>query len=126
MAQIYDLIKGQRVHSVSPEHTVVEAARLMTEHNIGAVPVMHDSSLVGILSERDVMTRVVAAGRSPGTTRVSEVMTAGPRTVPPTETVENCVFMMREFGFRHLPVVEGQKVLGLVSVRDIALHSPGK
>jgi len=125
MAQIYDLIKGQRVYSVNPEHTVVEAARLMTEHNIGAVPVMRDATLVGILSERDVLTRVVAAGRSPGITRVSEVMTANPRTVPPSESIENCIFMMREFGFRHLPVCDGAKVMGLVSVRDIALHSAG-
>jgi len=125
MAQIYDLIKGQRVYSVNPEQTVVEAARLMTEHNIGAVPVMRDAALVGILSERDVLTRVVAAGRSPGITRVSEVMTANPRTVPPTESIENCIFMMREFGFRHLPVCDGGKVMGLVSVRDIALHSAG-
>ena len=123
MAQIYDLIKGQRVHSVTPDHTAVEAARLMTEHSIGAVPVMQDGDLVGILSERDIMTRVVAAGRSPGITRVSEVMTAKPRVVAANESVENCVFMMREFGFRHLPVFEGNKLMGVVSVRDIALHT---
>ena len=81
-----------------------------------------DGELVGIFSERDLMRRVVAAGRSPGLTKVSEVMTANPRTVSATETVENCLFLMQENGFRHLPVCEGKKLRGLVSLRDLALR----
>jgi CBS domain-containing protein len=72
-----------------------------------------------MFSERDVMNRVVAAGRTPGTTLVAEVMTASPKSVNLSETVENCVFLMREFGFRHLPVTDGKKLMGVVSLRDI-------
>ncbi len=120
MAQIYEVVKNQKTLSVNVEHNVLEAARFMTEHNIGAVPVLRDGELVGIFSERDLMRRVVAAGRSPGMTKVSEVMTANPRTVPGSESVENCLFLMQEHGFRHLPVCEGKKLLGLVSLRDLA------
>jgi CBS domain-containing protein len=101
--------------------TVLEAARIMTERNIGALPVLREGRLLGIFSERDVMTRVVAAGRSPGSTKLSEVMTPYPRTVTPDETVENCLFMMKEFGFRHLPICAGDEFVGLVSVRDLML-----
>ena len=101
MARVYDLVKDRRmIYSVDANSTVLEAARFMTEHNIGAVPVLRDGELAGIFSERDIMNRVVAAGRSPGQTRVSEVMTANPRAVSVEETVENCLFIMREFGFR--------------------------
>jgi CBS domain-containing protein len=94
----------------------------MMEHNIGALPVLRDGELAGIFSERDIMNRVVAVGRTPGTTAVSEVMTANPRAVPVDETVEECLFIMREFGFRHLPIVEGKQLKGLVSLRDILMR----
>jgi CBS domain-containing protein len=68
------------------------------------------------------MNRVVAVGRTPGTTEVAEVMTANPRSVSANETVEECLFIMREFGFRHLPIVEGKELKGLVSLRDILLR----
>ena len=71
MARVYDLVKDRRmIYSVDANSTVLEAARFMTEHNIGAVPVLRDGELAGIFSERDIMNRVVAAGRSPGQTRV--------------------------------------------------------
>ncbi len=95
----------------------------MMEHNIGAVPVLRDGALVGIFSERDIMNRVVAAGRLPGTTQISEVMTANPKTIGVQETVDNCLFVMREFGFRHLIIVDGKELKGLVSLRDIFLSS---
>jgi len=122
MAQIYDLVKDRRVYSIEADHTVLEAARFMLEHHIGALPVLHNGELVGIFSERDVMNRVVAVGRTPGTTKVSEVMTANPKSVSVEETVENCLFLMREFGFRHLPLTDGKELKGLVSLRDIPLH----
>lgn len=125
MPTIYDIIKGQRVLSVKADDSVLEAARFMTDHKIGAVPVLRDGELIGIFSERDLMTRVVAGARSPGQTRVSEVMTSKPRTVAPGESVERCLFIMREFGFRHLPVVDGAKLLGLVSLRDVLLRETG-
>lgn len=123
MARIYDLVKDRRVYSIDAEQTVVEAARFMMEHNIGALPVLRDGELVGIFSERDIMNRVVAVGRMPGQTRVKEVMTANPRSVNVDETVDNCLFLMREFGFRHLPICEGKQLKGLVSLRDVMLRS---
>jgi CBS domain-containing protein len=122
MAQVYDIVKDRRVYSVESGSTVLEAARFMMEHNIGALPVLRNGEIVGIFSERDVMNRVVAAGRMPGTTKVDEVMTANPRSISVDETVENCLFLMREFGFRHLPITDGKQLKGLVSLRDILLR----
>jgi CBS domain-containing protein len=119
MAGVYDLVKDRKVYSVDADKTVVEAARFMMEHNIGALPVLRNGELVGMFSERDIMNRVVAVGRMPGQTKVGEVMTANPRSVSVDETVENCLFLMREFGFRHLPIVEGKQLKGLISVRDV-------
>lgn len=122
MAGIYDLVKDRKVYSVDADKTVVEAARFMMEHNIGALPVLRNGELVGMFSERDIMNRVVAVGRMPGQTRVGEVMTANPRSVSVDESVENCLFLMREFGFRHLPIVEGKQLRGLISVRDVLMR----
>ena len=122
MKTLRDLIKDRRLYSVESNRSVLEAARYMMEHNIGALPVMRDGALAGILSERDIMNRVVAVGRTPGTTAVSEVMTANPRAVPADESIEECLFIMREFGFRHLPIVEGKELKGLVSLRDVLMH----
>lgn len=117
-----ELVKDRRLYSIDATRTVLEAARYMMEHNVGAVPVLRDGDLAGILSERDIMNRVVAVGRTPGTTTVSEVMTANPRAVNADESIEECLFIMREFGFRHLPIVEGKELKGLVSLRDVLMH----
>jgi CBS domain-containing protein len=122
MALIYDLVKDRRVYSVEADSSVLEAARFMMEHNIGALPVLRNGELVGIFSERDIMNRVVAIGRMPGTTRVAEVMTANPKSVSVHETVENSLFLMREHGFRHLPITDGKQLKGLVSLRDLLLR----
>ena len=122
MKTLRDLVKDRRSYSVDAARTVLEAARYMMEHNVGAVPVLRNGDLIGILSERDIMNRVVAVGRTPGTTAVSEVMTANPRAVPADETIEECLFIMREFGFRHLPIVDGKELKGLVSLRDVLMH----
>ena len=126
MALIYDLVKDRRVLTTDADKTVLEAARFMMEHRIGAVPVLRNGELVGIFSERDVMNRVVAGARAPGTTKVSEVMTSSPKTVGMDETVDNCLFMMREFGFRHVLITDGKDVKGLVSLRDILLQYVGE
>ena len=126
MDKIYDLVKDRStIYSVDVNSTVLEAARFMMEHSIGAVPVLREGELAGIFSERDVMNRVVAAGRMPGTTKVSEVMTANPRSVGLDETIENCLFLMREFGFRHIPICdENGKLHGMVSIGDVnAYHA---
>src|SRR5271155_5876661 len=119
MSTLRDLLKDRKVYSIDAARTVLEAARFMMEHNIGALPVLRNGELAGIFSERDIMNRVVAVGRTPGHTAVSEVMTANPRAVHVDESVEECLFIMQEFGFRHLPIVEGKQLRGLVSLRDI-------
>jgi CBS domain-containing protein len=122
MTTLRELVKDRRLYSVDANRSVLEAARYMMEHNIGAVPVMRDGDLAGILSERDIMNRVVAIGRTPGTTAVSEVMTANPRAVAADESIDECLFIMREFGFRHLPIVDGTELKGIVSLRDVLMH----
>jgi CBS domain-containing protein len=122
MTTVRDLVKERRLYSIEAQRSVLEAARFMMEHNIGALPVLRDGELAGIFSERDIMNRVVAVGRTPGTTSVAEVMTANPRSVAADESVEECLFIMHEFGFRHLPIVDGNKVLGLLSLRDVVTH----
>jgi len=122
MTTLRELVKDRRLYSVDANRTVLEAARYMMEHNVGAVPVLRDGNLIGILSERDIMNRVVAIGRTPGTTAVSEVMTANPRAVAADESIEECLFIMREFGFRHLLIVDGKELKGLVSLRDVLMH----
>jgi CBS domain-containing protein len=122
MSLIYDLVKDRPVHSIDADNTVLEGARFMMERRIGALPVLRNGELVGIFSERDIMNRVVAVGRLPGTTKIHEVMTAKPKAVSVDETVENCLYLMREFGFRHLPIVDGKELKGLVSSRDILLR----
>lgn len=126
MATVYDLVKNRRVYSIDADKTVLEAARFMMEHSIGALPVLRNGELAGIFSERDVMNRVVAVGRTPGTTQISEVMTPNPRAVDVDESVEECLFLMKEFGFRHLPIVSGKELKGLVSLRDLLLKTMGR
>lgn len=122
MPTLRNVIKDRKVYTADAGSTVLEAARFMMEHNIGALPVLREGELAGIISERDIMNRVVALGRTPSHTYVSEVMTAKPRAVNLDETIEECLFIMREFGFRHLPIVEGKELKGLISLRDVLMH----
>ncbi len=122
MTTLRDLVKDRKVYSIEATRTVLEAARFMMEHSVGALPVVRSGELAGIVSERDIMNRVVAVGRTPGTTAISEIMTANPRAVALDESIEECLFIMREFGFRHLPIVDGRELKGLVSLRDILMH----
>lgn len=120
--RICDLIKNQETYRAEMGQTVLETVRAMVEHNIGAVPVVHNGRLVGIFSERDLMKRVVAEGCNPNTTCLAEVMTHDPFTIGMSEEVECCMALMSEYGFRHLPVCHEGQLLGIVSLRDILLH----
>jgi CBS domain-containing protein len=109
----------QRVISVPPDASVHKAAVVMTQANCGSVLIMQDGKLLGILTERDLMTRVVAKALDPAATPVTAVMTRNPRCVPPETTVSDAIVIMIERGFRHLPVVNsGGKIVGVFSVRD--------
>jgi len=122
MAKIYDLVKDKETHTATADQTVLEAARQMATHNVGAIPVLREGELVGIFSERDIMKRVVAEGRDPSRTRVSEVMTTSPLTVDMRESIEHCMMLMKQHSFRHLPICDGKKLKGIVSLRDILLR----
>jgi CBS domain-containing protein len=98
--------------------TVLEAALLMQKTGKGALLIVEGSRLVGIFTERDALFRVIAAGRDPATARMADVMTPHPQTIHPDEPFMNAMRVMHKGGFRHLPVVEDERPLGVVSARD--------
>ena len=112
------IVAGQTPITASKTTTVVDAARLMKRHNVGALLVVDGTRLIGIFTERDALFRLLAEGRNPAITRVEDVMTAQPQTVHPDEPFGNALRLMYEGKFRHLPVVEFGRPLGMVSVRD--------
>ncbi len=114
-----DVISGQTLQKVSPAEIVRNAARMMREKKIAAVLVMEADKLVGIVTERDMTARVIAAGLNPDTTTCRDIMTANPDTLAPDDTASDAIRMMKEHNYRHLPVVDGDKVVGMVSVRDL-------
>jgi CBS domain-containing protein len=120
--RICDMIKSQQTYHGEMGQTVLETVRAMAELNIGAVPVLHNGTLVGIFSERDLMKRVVAEGRDPLRTCLAEVMTDDPLTINMNEQVETCKALMRRHSFRHLPVCHEGQLVGMVSLRDILLQ----
>ena len=112
------LVEGQTPVTVAKTVTVVEAARTMKRHNIGALLVVDGSRLCGIFTERDALFRVLAAGRDPSATTVSQVMTTQPQTIHPDKPFLHALRIMHVGRFRHLPVVEDGRPLGMVSSRD--------
>jgi CBS domain-containing protein len=120
---ISDLLRNQVMISAEVHQTVLEIASLMVQHNIGAVPVLKGGELVGIFSERDLMSRVVVAGKDPASTTVSQVMTSDPLTIAPNDSLETCMTLMKRHGFRHLPVCAGRELKGVISLRDILLYN---
>ena len=111
--------KPAEVFAVAPEAPVVEAIRLMAERRIGALLVMEGARLAGILSERDYARKVVLQGRSSADTPASAIMTAQVVTVGPDTPVTACMQLMTERRIRHLPVVEGGQVVGVISIGDL-------
>lgn len=111
--------KPAALWSVDPDTTVYDAIALMAEKNIGALPVMKAGRLLGMLSERDYTRKIVLRGRASRETKVGEIMTSDIVTVGPQELVVNCMQMMTDNHVRHLPVMDGSEVLGLVSIGDL-------
>ncbi len=113
-----DVVSNQQVLELPPTATVRSAARAMRERHVGAVLVTTDGHLDGIFTERDMVNRVVADGRDPDQTTLADVMTANPDTIAPTTTAIEALRRMSDGGYRHLPIVERGRVVGIVSRRD--------
>ena len=114
---IRSVLEPRKLIVAAPEATVAEAAQLMRENQVGAVLVVENERLVGIFTERDAVYRVMAPDRDPRLTRVVEVMTRDPVSVEPDETFGYALLLMHERGFRHAPVVENGRPIGVVSAR---------
>jgi CBS domain-containing protein len=110
--------KGDTVHTVTPTDKVSVAVRKMAQVEIGALPVIEQGKLVGIFSERDVLIRIVDQGLNPDTTPVADVMTPSPKSITASQEVREAMRLMSKGRFRHLPVVDGDALVGLISIRD--------
>lgn len=111
--------KGHQVWSIGPDETVFDAIRLMAEKGIGALMVVEDSKLVGVMSERDYARQVILQGRASQTTPVRDIMTRKVISVRPPDRVEQCLALMTEKRIRHLPVLDEEKLVGVVSIGDL-------
>jgi CBS domain-containing protein len=119
MTSVKQLLGNRPLFALEQSTTVQAAAEFMARNNIGAVPVMDGTRLVGIFSERDVINRVVAKSLSPSATRVADVMTTNLVIADAEETHDDCLKKMKQANCRHLPVIEGDTLIGIISVRDL-------
>jgi len=115
---VRDFLAGDVLLKASPEETVRDAAIGMAAHHCGAVLVCRDDTLIGIFTERDLIAKVVALGRDLETSLI-EVMTANPDTIDADAPIASAIRQMNEFGYRHLPVVQSERILGILSIRDL-------
>jgi CBS domain-containing protein len=111
--------KGKTVYTISPDLTVYECAKKMNELGVGALLVMVDDKLAGIISERDIIRKLIGLKREVGVTKVSEIMSREIITVPPSMTVTEAMKLVTEKRFRHLPVMEEGKLIGIISIGDL-------
>ena len=121
MATVAQLLgqKPRAIYSVTPDAPVLEAIRSMADHGVGALLVMQGEKLAGIVSERDYARKVILKGRSSSDTPVKQIMTSEVITVEPGQSTQQCMQIMTERRVRHLPVVEGGRVLGMLSIGDL-------
>lgn len=121
MSQVRHLLesKGSNVFSITPDAPVLDAIKHMAEHRVGALLVMRGDELVGVLSERDYARKVILQGRSSSQTAVSDIMTGKPLTVGPDTDVFECMRLCTDSRIRHLPVVDDNAVVGVISIGDL-------
>lgn len=111
--------KGHDIWAVKPDDTIFDSLRLMADKSVGALLVMDGDKLVGIVTERDYARKVILEGKSSKTTTISEIMTEKVLCVAPERTVEECMALMTDKRARHLPVVDGERVVGVLSIGDL-------
>ncbi len=111
--------KGNQVWSTHPEATVYEALQLMAEKDVGALLVLEDEAICGIFSERDYARKIILRGKSSKEARVREIMTPDVVTISPDESITACMTLMTEKHIRHLPVVENNRIVGIISIGDV-------
>ena len=116
---------GPELVAARADETVCDAAKRMAENKCGSILIMDRERLLGIFTERDLLVRVVATGRNPAETRLADVMTTDIETIGGDELIEEAIRRMDEGAFRHLPVVDSERVLGVLSVRDIPILELG-
>lgn len=117
-----DLLKSkphQSVYTITPEASVLDALKVMADKDVGALLVMEGDKLAGIVSERDYARKVALMSRTSALTAVHEIMTSSVICVQPTQTTEDCMVLMTEHRLRHLPIMEGDQLLGLISIGDL-------
>ncbi len=119
LQQLLNNKKYKTLISIAPHRPVFDALVVLAEYKIGALAVLEDNQLVGIFSERDYAREIILKGKSSKTTPISEVMSAHVLTVKPSDTVEYAMSMMSEKHIRHLPVLDGEKVIGMLSIGDL-------
>jgi CBS domain-containing protein len=115
---IQQIIEGRKLITAAPDMLVSDAAKLMRREQIGAVLVVSEGHLTGIFTERDALNRVIAEGLSPEATKLVDVMTPDPITLTPDHPIGHALHLMYENGFRHVPIAEGGRPVGMVSARD--------
>jgi CBS domain-containing protein len=114
--------KGAEIWSVAPDTTVYDALEIMADREVGALLVLEGDRLSGVISERDYARKVILQGRSSRDTAVGDIMTHGVVTVTPSHTVDECMKLMTELRVRHLPVTEGGRIVGIVSLGDLVKY----
>jgi CBS domain-containing protein len=117
-APVKDVMDQGKLLTAEPEVTVLEASKMMAAKNTGAVLVTRDQQLIGIFTERDAVFRVIANDRDPRSTHLADVMTVSPMTVEPDRTFGQAMLLMHRNGFRHLPVIDNGRPIGIVSARN--------
>jgi len=119
--KVKDILKGKggNIISVSPSTTVLEALKLMADKNIGGVLVMEEQKLVGIFTERDYARKIILKGKSSAEARISEVMVSKLITITPDHDTAQCMQLMTDKTIRHLPVLDNEKVVGVISIGDV-------
>jgi CBS domain-containing protein len=125
MRKVNDILKrkGNKVSTVSPNLSVIEALEIMSEQNIGALVVIEDESFIGIITERDYSRKIVLKGKSSSDTPISEIMSTEFPPVQLNDTVEKCMLLMSSNRIRYLPVIERGKLVGIISMNDVVTET---